>query len=146
MRGNRTTKTSASSFNSFNSPNFYPIGKLGLKIDIKWELVRTCKIDKPTKFTKLSADAHVGLLKLTPFGVPVDQKTKYLVIESYGVGNIPTEGPFYEWLKANSEKAEKDRKVIVNISQTYQSVILNIYATGDMAFKLGLIPGSDMTC
>jgi len=34
----------------------------------------------------------------------------------------------------------------VNISQTYQSVILNIYATGDMAFKLGLIPGSDMTC
>lgn len=34
----------------------------------------------------------------------------------------------------------------MNISQTYQSVILNIYATGDMAFKLGLIPGSDMTC
>ena len=28
----------------------------------------------------------------------------------------------------------------------YQSVILNIYATGDMAVKLGLIPGSDMTC
>jgi L-asparaginase len=25
-------------------------------------------------------------------------------------------------------------------------VILNIYATGDMAVKLGLIPGSDMTC
>jgi hypothetical protein len=36
--------------------------------------------------------------------------------------------------------------VIVNISQAYQSVILNIYATGDMAFKLGLISGSDMTC
>jgi len=32
MRGNRTTKTSASSFNSYNSPNFYPIGTLGLKI------------------------------------------------------------------------------------------------------------------
>jgi len=36
--------------------------------------------------------------------------------------------------------------VIVNISQVYQSVILNLYATGDMAYKLGLIPGSDMTC
>jgi L-asparaginase/Glu-tRNA(Gln) amidotransferase subunit D len=34
----------------------------------------------------------------------------------------------------------------VNISQVYQSVILNLYATGDMAVKLGLIPGSDMTC
>lgn len=36
--------------------------------------------------------------------------------------------------------------MIVNISQVYQSVILNLYATGDMAHKLGLIPGSDMTC
>lgn len=36
MRGNRTTKTSASSFNSFTSPNYYPIGTLGLKITIKW--------------------------------------------------------------------------------------------------------------
>lgn len=34
----------------------------------------------------------------------------------------------------------------MNISQVYQSVILNLYATGDMAFKLGLISGSDMTC
>lgn len=53
MRGNRTTKTSASSFSSFNSPNYYPIGTLGLKITIKWELVRMCKLDQPTKFTPL---------------------------------------------------------------------------------------------
>ena len=66
MRGNRTTKTSVSSFNSFNSPNFYPIGTLGLKIEIKWEMVRMCKKDKPTIFRKLNAE--IGLLKLTPFG------------------------------------------------------------------------------
>jgi lysophospholipase len=59
---------------------------------------------------------------------------------------VPTEGPFFEWLLANSKKDPKSRIVIVNISQVYQSVILNIYATGDMAFRLGLIPGSDMTC
>lgn len=59
---------------------------------------------------------------------------------------MPTEGPFYEWLLQNSKKDAKDRVLIVNISQVYQSVILNIYATGDMAFKLGLISGSDMTC
>ena len=28
----------------------------------------------------------------------------------------------------------------------YQSVILNIYATGNEAAKLGMISGSDMTC
>lgn len=70
MRGNRTTKSSASSFRAFTSPNYYPIGKLGLKIDIKWELVRSCKKDKPTKFTKLSPSTNVGILKLTPFAIP----------------------------------------------------------------------------
>ena len=47
---------------------------------------------------------------------------------------------------ANSKKSEEEKTIIVNISQAYQSVILNIYATGDMAVKLGLLPGSDMTC
>ena len=68
------------------------------------------------------------------------------MVESFGTGNIPTEGPFYEWLVKNSQKNEEERVIIVNINQVYQSVILNIYATGDMADKLGLIPGSDMTC
>lgn len=36
--------------------------------------------------------------------------------------------------------------IIVNISQVYQSVILNLYATGNEASVLGLIPGGDMTC
>lgn len=85
-------------------------------------------------------------MKLTPFGIHVDKKVRYLVIESYGVGNVPTEGPFYTWLLDNSNKQPEERIVIVNISQVYQSVILNLYATGDMAFKLGLISGSDMTC
>lgn len=67
-------------------------------------------------------------------------------MESYGIGNIPTEGPVYEWFKMNSEKKFEERAVIVNISQVHQSVILNLYATGDMANKLGLISGSDMTC
>lgn len=35
---------------------------------------------------------------------------------------------------------------MVNISQVFQSVIKSTYETGEMAFKLGLIPGSDMTC
>lgn len=69
---------------------------------MKWELIQICKLDKPTIFRKISPKAHVSLLKLTPFSLPMEPKTKYLVIESFGVGNIPTSGPFYEWLKKNS--------------------------------------------
>jgi len=36
--------------------------------------------------------------------------------------------------------------LIVNISQVYNSLILNIYATGLMAVKMGLISGGDLTC
>ncbi len=35
---------------------------------------------------------------------------------------------------------------MINISQVTQSVIVNIYARGNAAYELGLIPGSDMTC
>ena len=96
MRGNRSTKSSSASFDTFQSPNYPVLGTMGLKIDIKWELVRLCKDDQPTKFYTISEP--VGLLKLTPFGLPVENKTKYMVIESYGAGNIPTGGPFNEWL------------------------------------------------
>jgi L-asparaginase/Glu-tRNA(Gln) amidotransferase subunit D len=78
MRGNRTTKTSASSFASFNSPNYYPLGTLGLKIDVKWELLRSCKPDQPTRFHPLKTE--VAHLKLTPFGIPINQGLKYMVI------------------------------------------------------------------
>jgi 60kDa lysophospholipase len=71
LRGNRTTKSSVSSFKAFTSPNYYPLGKLGLKIQIQWELIQSCKPDKPTKFTKLNPKATVGLIKLTPFSLPV---------------------------------------------------------------------------
>jgi lysophospholipase len=69
-----------------------------------------------------------------------------VVIESFGIGNIPTEGPFFEWVSQNSKLPEEERKVLINISQVFQSVIKNIYETGQMAFDLGMIPGSDMTC
>ncbi len=66
LRGNRSTKTSASSFNSFQSPNSYPLGTLDLKITINWEMVRPYIADKPTLFHEITE--QVMLIKLTPFG------------------------------------------------------------------------------
>lgn len=102
------------------------------------------RYDQPTTFHRLSQD--ISLIKLTPLGFTPPPSCKFLVIESFGVGNIPTEGPFYEWVKSISALPEDKRTIIVNISQVYQSVILNSYATGYEAEKLGLISGSDMTC
>ena len=144
LRGNRSTKFTTSSLDAFKSPNYYPLGELGLSVSIKWEKVFPCNYDLPTKFVKLNQD--VELIKLTPYGFKTPPQGRYIVLESFGIGNVPTKGPFYEFILKNSKLPENERKVIVNISQVYQSVITNEYEAGHTAFKLGLIPGSDMTC
>jgi hypothetical protein len=39
LRGNRSVKTDADGFNAFDSPNFPHIGEIGVKINIRWDLV-----------------------------------------------------------------------------------------------------------
>ena len=36
LRGNRSTKFTTSSFDAFKSPNYYPLGILGLTVSIQW--------------------------------------------------------------------------------------------------------------
>jgi hypothetical protein len=55
---------------------------------INWELILPSRMDQPTKFHKM--EVPVSVMKLTPFGYNSVPKNKYIVIESYGVGNIPT--------------------------------------------------------
>ena len=85
-------------------------------------------------------------MRLTPYGFSTPPSSKYIIVQSFGDGNIPTEGSIYDWALENSKLPPDERKVIINISQVYQSVIKNIYETGEMANKLGMISGSDMTC
>ena len=40
MRGNRVIKNSSTDVNAFHSPNFPPLAKIDVAVDIKWELVR----------------------------------------------------------------------------------------------------------
>ena len=62
-------------------------------------------MDKPTQFRKMTEEVEV--LKLTPFGFSTIPSKKYVVVQSYGIGNVPTQGAFYNWIYKNSQLPEK---------------------------------------
>ena len=41
FRGNRVRKVDTNVFESFNSPNFPPLAKLNVNIEIQWDLILT---------------------------------------------------------------------------------------------------------
>ncbi|HYI13571.1 MAG TPA: asparaginase domain-containing protein, partial [Thermoanaerobaculia bacterium] len=43
LRGCRSTKVSADGFAAFDSPNFPPLGTVGIDIEVNWDLVRSAR-------------------------------------------------------------------------------------------------------
>ena len=90
LRGNRSKKRSTSSLTSFYCPNFQNIGTFGLTIKIHWKRIIPVKEEKAkVNFVKLTE--KVANIKLTS-GVPTIPSEKYVVIESFGCGNMPMSG------------------------------------------------------
>src|SRR6185369_11950383 len=54
LRGCRSVKVSASGFAAFDSPNFLPLGEVGIDIDIRWDLVRPARRTRKLKVPKLA--------------------------------------------------------------------------------------------
>ena len=115
LRGNRSKKRSTSEISSFYSPNFPPLAKFGLVFDISWNNILTVE-DESAEVKFIAFDKEITTIKLTPYSHSIPT-SKYVIIESYGCGNFPLEGPIFEWLTSNSEMPEEERQIILNISQ-----------------------------
>ncbi len=150
LRGNRTVKVNADGFNAFRSPNFPPLGKIGIDIKVRWDLVlpqargaeKHREIDplnpRPVAALRLFPGISARVLKnvLTP---PIAG----LVLETYGVGNAPDQD---KNLLAVIREANARGVVIVNCTQCVKgSVVMDAYATGTSLGRAGVISGHDMT-
>lgn len=125
LRGNRAKKRSTSALTSFSCPNFPQLGTFGLTIRIHWKRIRPLPpASAATAFLHLTSS--VGNMKLTPAELTIP-KEKYVVMESFGCGNMPTQGPLHEWLVKNSELPQEERQVVLNISQVENSMIVDSY-------------------
>jgi len=148
LRGNRAVKVDADSLDAFESPNFPPLGTLGIEIKINWDLVLPPpKTRKPVRVTALN-ESRVAALRLFP-GISIDIVKNFLqppirglILETYGIGNAPEDLKLISALKSASDRGV----VIVNCTQCLKGTVnMENYATGAALAKAGVISGFDMT-
>lgn len=147
LRGCRATKVSADGFAAFDSPNFLPLGTVGIDIEVNWDLVRKPRgrnlevqeVERPI----------VSALRLFPGISPelvrnvLRPPLQGLVLEAFGVGNGPDrDRAFIGALR----DATRRGVVIVDCTQCLEGTVdLTEYAAGSALADAGVISGFDMT-
>lgn len=149
LRGCRSTKVDAVGFDAFASPNYPPLGRVGIDVQIDWQAVLPPPTMPDTLELRPIGGAQVGALRLFP-GLSAETVARVLqpplqglVLEAYGVGNGPTDNGAF---MAALEEATRRGVVIVDCSQCLKgSVALDGYATGSALARAGVLSGYDMT-
>jgi L-asparaginase len=149
LRGCRAVKVNADGLDAFDSPNYPPLGIVGVDIQIFSDRVMPAQPAARTILTSPRQPAYVGALRLFP-GISseflrnvLQPPLQGLVLEAYGVGNGPDRDlQFLEVLaEANSRGV-----VIVDCTQCLRGTVrLGEYATGAALARAGVISGFDMT-
>jgi len=89
---------------AFTSPNFAPLGTMGVNFDINWDIIQRHVYEgKMNAFTRLSS--NISLISISPClslkvveSILLNSDGNYLfvytviavIIEAYGMGNIPS--------------------------------------------------------
>ncbi|XP_076666145.1 L-asparaginase 1 [Andrena cerasifolii] len=147
MRGNRTCKISATAFEAFDSPNFPPLAKANVKIEVDYRAIfRSCGLEKFHVHAALNR--NVGLLRIFPSITTALVKAflqppiEGVVLQSYGMGNVPLNR---EDLIKELCEATRRGIIIVNITQCSTGCVSNAYEPGKALEEAGVILGFDMT-
>jgi len=151
--GTRARKTYSKSFGAFSSIN-YPI--LGVVRDgkvVPYTLKKS--LHPPVFYTEL--DPNVALFKLIPSATPAQlsyflENSRCVIIESYGVGGIPTRegedgpegaGSFYDVIRG---AIAKGKVVAVTTQVQNEGSDLSVYRVGHgLKNELGVLEAYDMT-
>ncbi|MEW5816308.1 MAG: asparaginase [Spirochaetota bacterium] len=144
-RGNRTTKVSTWRYEAFDSPNYPPLGEVGLKISL-------CS---PGETTRKPFDAFFELdpsiIVVPVFPGIIDEcllaafrsGAKSIIIEGYGAGTVPTRNSV---LVQQTEKAIKEGRIVaVNTRCRHGGVSLTRYESAQIMRALGVASCKDMT-
>jgi len=146
FRGNRSRKIDADGFNAFDSPNFPPLLKAGINIEVNKTLLG---IDT-------SKNLHVSQIESQPIGVimlypgistdviknTLQQPVKALILLSFGVGNAPQNPSLLKQLSL----ADQQGIIVLNCTQCMRGKVnMCGYANGHVLREVGVVSGQDMT-
>ena len=146
-RGSRASKTHSDDFQAYDSPNFRYLGHIGVDINLnkylinrknskRLETLKSYKTKKIFTFTVLPEHNAVYLEHLCKI------KLDALIIDGYGVGNIPSDTAFINAIKKLSKRGTL---IIANTQCLFGRVDLSTYETGRLLKETGIIEASDMT-
>lgn len=145
-RGNRVRKASVNAFDAFDSPNFPPLGTLG--VDARFVPGR-----RPQGRPRLESglEPRVLLIKVHP-GLDPDAlcavlpRFRGVVLEAYGSGTFPVSSALGRSLEPFLAAARASRVPVLVVSQAPRDgVDLSLYAAGQRAIAQGVIEGGDLT-
>ncbi|MBQ0133918.1 MAG: type I asparaginase [Clostridiales bacterium] len=148
LRGCRSTKLSSDRFAAFTSPNFPPLGRVGIKIEYAHP-DGAPKVRGAFAFHPME-QVNVGILKLFPgiqlglFEPIMTERLRGVVLETFGAGNVPSSssGELIPIIR----KAYGNGSLIVVCSQCMQgTVTLGAYETSKALSDIGAVSGRDMT-
>ena len=145
LRGNRAQKISNDRYSAFHSPNYPPLGQLGLQVSLASEHMQR---SRQNFFPTPRFETKVLCLKLHPgfdetlFDILPPANFKAMILQGFGAGNIPLCPRMLKWLEAHS----KSGLVIAIASQSPRGCVdLSLYEGGREAQARGAISCRDMT-
>ncbi|XP_068144446.1 L-asparaginase-like [Drosophila tropicalis] len=146
LRGNRTVKINCDSFASFYSPNFPPLGSIGVQIKVDYQRVIRPK-SSDCLLTEMNTKT-ICLLRIVPempetqIRAALEEPVVGVVLQSFGAGNIPSDRK--ELL--NHLKSAIDRGVIiVNCTQCLRGSVTEDYDASAGLRGMGVIFLGDIT-
>lgn len=147
LRGNRTIKNSTNDLDAFDSPNYTPLAKIGISMQIDYRLIhRPCTVTKFMVHGKL--DENVGVLRLFPsistatIRAFLQPPMQGVVLQTFGAGNVPSNR---KDLVDELKKAAERGVIIVNCTQCTTGSVSEIYESGQILSEIGIVGGFDMT-
>ncbi|MCB1052838.1 MAG: asparaginase [Acidobacteria bacterium] len=148
FRGNRATKSSINDYNAFSSPNYPPLGKVGMhwewNHDLFWPMTRRPSIAPSLPKSLPHAPLVLPWVPgLDPGDVLQNLKHQWgLVLEAYGTGNLPLSPSSREALLQFMTKGG----IVCVRSQVQEGATrLQTYQPGKELLEMGIIPAGDMT-
>ena len=147
LRGNRAVKMSADGLVAFDSPNYPHLADVGISIKYNHPAIRR-KPTAPLKMQPLSA-VPIGVLKVFPgiqFGLfesIMTDKLSGIVLETFGAGNIPSDGG--SLIPIISHAFESGSVITVCSQCPAGTVSLGAYETSSALKAAGAVSGFDMT-
>jgi L-asparaginase len=146
LRGNRSRKVSAERYDAFESPNYPPLARVGLDVDLHETLIR-CPARPFAR--RAGFDPAVAYVTCWPGADPrmidraADGGARVVVVGAYGTGNLP--GGASGWPGA-IERVTKRGTVVLMVTQCgHGPVRPTLYPGGRAAVAAGAVSGLDLT-